>query len=90
MIITESAANAILGIMKKTDLDPETIVLRFDHLDNGALGFTFSKENNPNIQNFHGLKVLLGNNSYMVNTIIDFGEINGKKGIIFMENKNDN
>lgn len=90
MIITESAANAILNVMKKNELDPKLFLLQFDRLKNGALGFTFSMENMHKSREFHGLKILLQPEVNMDGVTVDFGEINGRKGIIFMEKQNDN
>lgn len=84
MEFTQSAANAILTVMKKNNLDPKDFILLFERMDNGTLGFTFSKDK-IHSRVFHGLRVKINSDVGMDNTVVDFGEVAGRRGIIFLE-----
>lgn len=87
MKITESAVNAILEVMKKRKLDPKKIVFDFHLLDNGGIGIGFSRDRHGQVQQYGELTVTIGSDVDMGQTVVDFGEINGRKGIIFLEKK---
>jgi hypothetical protein len=83
MRITESAANVILGVMSNNGLDPKKFLLSFEKLSNGALGFTFIKNEVSEWREFYGLRVNVAIN---MDITVDLGEFDGKKGIIFLAN----
>lgn len=89
MKISESASKVILSIMEKNNLDPKSYYLKFEIMTNGALGFTFTSESEK-CEYHHGLGVCVDASVSMKDTFVDYGEVNGRKGIIFMENKNGN
>ena len=82
MRFTESAANVILEVMSNTGLDPKKFLLNFETLSNGALGFTFSRDDHSECRDFHGLRVSVSGNT--ADITVDLGEYNGKKGIVFL------
>jgi hypothetical protein len=85
MQITESAANAILEAMSNNGLDSKKYLLNFETMDNGALGFTFSRDEESVCKEFHGLRVIAGKN--LDNMAVEFRELKGRKGIVFSEQK---
>ena len=87
MKLTDSAAFAILDVMKMAKLDPKKIVFQFYLLKNGGIGMTFSKDRNGIAQQYGELTVMIGNGIDMNQTKVDYGEMNGRRGIIFLENK---
>jgi hypothetical protein len=89
MKLTDSAAEAILGVMKRRKLDPKKIVFEFRLLENGAVGIGFNQERQGQAQQYGDLTVMIGYGVDMGNTIVDFGEVKGKKGIIFLDNNHE-
>ena len=88
MKITESAANVILAVMSNNGLDPKKFLLNFESLDNGAVGFAFSRGDRSE-REFYGLRVNVCRNTDDIT--VDLGEIDGKTGIVFLtENNNGN
>ena len=91
MKMTESAALAILDIMKQHDLDPKNTSLRLEENKKGAFSIFFSKDLTGSEINIHGLKVLVSRTINKENLIIDFCESpNKQKGLLFREDKNVN
>ena len=86
MKLTESAANAILSVMKKRKLDPKKIVFEFHLLDNGGIGIGFTRDRQGVSQQYGELTVMIGNGVEMGETIVDFGKVNGRMGIILLNN----
>ncbi len=87
MRLTDSAASAILEVMKKRRLDPKQVVFEFNLLDNGGVGIGFTKDRQGTAQQYGELTVMIGNGVEMGDTVVDYGEVNGRNGIIFLENK---
>ncbi len=85
MRLTDSAAAAILEVMKKRRLDPKKIVFEFHRLDNGGVGIGFTKDRQGTAQQYGELTVMIGNGVDMGETVVDYGEVNGRMGIIFLE-----
>jgi hypothetical protein len=85
MKLTDSAVNAILGVMNRRRLDPKKVVFEFHLLDNGGVGIGFTKDRQGESQQYGDLTVMIGNGVNMGDTVIDFGEVNGRTGIIFLE-----
>ena len=88
MKLTESAVAAILNVMKKRRLDPNQVVFEFHLLDNGGVGIGFTRDRQGVSQQYGDLTVMVGNGVNMGNTTVDFGEIKGRMGLIFLENHN--
>lgn len=88
MQITESAANVILKVMSNNGLDSKEFLLNFETLDNGALGFTFSKDDGSESREFYGLRVSVGQS--IGDITVDVSEIDGRHGITFLEGTNAN
>jgi len=86
MKLTDSAATAILDVMKKRKLDPKKIVFEFHLLKNGGVGIGFSRDKHGTSLQYGDLTVIIGNGVDMGNTVIDFGQVNGRMGIIFLDN----
>lgn len=87
MRLTDSAAAALLEVMKNRKLDPKKIVFQFHLLDNGGVGIGFTRDRQGTLQQYGELTVMVGHGVDMGETVVDFGEVNGRKGIIFLENK---
>jgi hypothetical protein len=85
MKLTDSAVTAILDVMKKKRLDPKKIVFEFHLLGNGGIGIGFTRDRQGISQEYGELTVMIGNGVEMGETVIDFGEVNGRMGIIFLE-----
>jgi len=88
MNITDSAWKTIVKIMKSKNLDPKNTFLEIGVFD-GNLGISFTKEPIGNRLQFGELNVVISSDiDYNPNLTIDFGEINNKKGLIFLGEKN--
>lgn len=83
MKITETATNAIIGVMKKKGLDPKKTFLEVG-LFEGNLGMTFSRDRVGRTIQFGDLTVVVQNNVDSDGVVIDFGEVNGRMGLIFL------
>ena len=89
--MTESAALAVLDVMKQHDLDPKDTSLRLEENNKGVFSIFFSKDLTGREINLHGLKVLVSRTINKENLIIDFCESSNKqKGLLFREDKNVN
>ena len=88
--ITEIAAKSILNIMAQRGLD-DTIFALDLRVIRGACGVSFTKDIDGILKDFHGLRVnidplvMKGDDLY-----VDFGEVDGKQGIIFKGGLNAN
>ena len=87
MKITNSAAAAILEVMKKRKLDPKQVVFEFHLLENGGIGIGFTKDRQGTALQYGELTVMIGNGVDMGETTVDYGQVNGRLGIIFLENQ---
>jgi len=86
MKLTDSATAAILDVMKKRRLDPKKIAFEFHLLENGGVGIGFSRDKHGTSLQYGDLTVIIGNGVDMGNTTIDYGEVKGRLGIIFLDN----
>ena len=84
MRITEYAVGAILAVMEKEKLDPEGVYFGIKQMDNGALGIGFTQEPEGRVMEFEQLKVTIANNINVEGVVVDFGEIDGKRGLVFL------
>jgi hypothetical protein len=85
MKLTDSAVTAILNVMKKRKLDTNQVVFEFHLLDNGGVGIGFTRDRQGVSQQYGDLTVMVGNGVNMGNTTVDFGEVKGRMGLIFLE-----
>lgn len=83
MKITDSAINAILNIMKSKELDTKTVFLEIG-IFNGNLGLGFTKELTGKVNFFGELGAIVSEDVDATNIIVDYGEVNKKKGLIFL------
>lgn len=83
MRITESASNAIINAMKSKGLDLKTTYLEIGIFE-GNLGMGFTR--NPigtTIKNGE-LSIVVSSKLDTEGVVIDFGEVNGKLGLVFL------
>lgn len=86
MRFTDEAARAILQIMKRRSLDPRKIVFELSILADGSIGIRFNQDRQGVSHKFGELTVMIDPRLESNQTVIDYGEIEGRKGIIFLEN----
>lgn len=84
MRITDSAAQAILQVMLKKGLDPKNSYLEIG-LFEGNLGLGFTRDRFGKLLQFGLLGVVVSQSVDVTGVVIDFGEINGRKGLVFLE-----
>jgi hypothetical protein len=89
MRLTDSAVEAILQVMIKKDLDPSKTFLEIGVFD-GAMGLGFTNETFGKRKNFGKLGVIISHKIDTTGVVIDFGEIKGRKGLIFLGEDNVN
>lgn len=90
MKITDSAWQTIVKIMKSKNLNPKNTFLEIGVFE-GNLGISFTKEPIGKRLQFGELNVVVsGDVECNPDLVIDFGEINNKKGLIFLGEKNVN
>jgi hypothetical protein len=82
MRITESAAKAILQVMVKKGLNPKQVHFEIGMFD-GSFGIRFNKDRHGKIMQFGPLTVVVADNVDTTGVVLDFGEINGRKGLLF-------
>lgn len=87
MKFTESAVDAILGTMKRKGLSPKEFIFELSIRENGAFGIGFSKDRVGFKHQYGDLVIMVGPNLDMSGITIDFGEIDGRQGIIFLTDK---
>ena len=83
MKITNAAAKAILAVMVKKKLNPEQVAFELK-LSNGVIGIGFNREMIGKKQQFGKLTVIIDQRIDSEGITIDFAEIGGRKGIIFL------
>ena len=83
MKITETAIQAVLDIMKNQKLDPQEVYFEIKLLPNGAVGIGFNRDIDGQIREFGELKTVISPKIDMEGVVVDFGETNGKKGLLF-------
>ena len=84
MRITEYAVDAITGVMEAKGLDVEKCYFSVKQLDNGALGIGFAEEPEGKIMEFGKLRVTIATNINTEGVVVDFGEVEGKQGLVFI------
>lgn len=83
MRITESAVKAILDVMNKKGLNPKKIHLEIGVFE-GGLGLGFTNEGIGQRQHFGDLSVVISHSVDTEGVVMDFGEVDGRKGLIFL------
>ncbi len=83
MEITESAVNSILNIMKSKGLNPKNTFFEIGIFE-GNLGLGFTREKIGKIVKKGDLTIIVASTIESENIKIDFGEVNGKKGLVFL------
>jgi hypothetical protein len=89
MRITESAANAVVQVMIRKGLNPKKTFLEVGVFD-GGLGISFTNERNGNLMQVGPLSVIIASNVDTTGVVMDFGEVEGRKGLIFLGEDNVN
>ncbi len=83
MRITEAAANCILNIMERKKLDPAQVAFEIKIGDRGDLSIGFNRERIGIKHHLGRLMVVVDRKINTERFVVDFKEINGRKGIIF-------
>jgi hypothetical protein len=84
MRLTKYASEAILSVMDRIGLDPAKCYFGVKQLDNGALGIGFTEESEGETTEHGKLRVTIANNVNTENVVVDFGEVDGKQGLVFI------
>ena len=87
MQITETAAQAILEVMKSKGLNPKTAFLEIGVFE-GNLGLGFTRTPIGTTVKKGELSVVVSSQVDTNGVTIDFGEVNGKMGLIFLGEQN--
>jgi hypothetical protein len=89
MKVTDSAQDAILKVMRSKQMEPKSWFFELRLLTNGAIGIGFAREiqNTDSISTFGELSFLVDQNLDTTGMLIDFKEIDGKKGLVFGEDR---
>ncbi len=82
MKITPAAADAILKVMAKKGLNPKKFFLEIGVFE-GNLGLGFTDERHGKVLTFGNLSVVIAHNVDTTGAVVDFGEIDGRKGLLF-------
>ena len=83
MRITEAAAEAILEVMMRKGLNPKSCFLEIGVFQED-LGIGFTNERYGRFLQFGQLGVVISQDIDTTGIVIDFGEIEGRKGLIFL------
>lgn len=83
MRITEAAAEAILEVMTRKGLNPKSYFLEIGIFQDD-LGIGFTDERRGQFMQFGQLGVVIAQDVDTTGVVIDFGEIEGRKGLIFL------
>lgn len=89
MRITDNAANAIVSVMKLKGLNPKDTFLEIGVFE-GNLGMGFSRDAMGKMIKHGELTMVISSEVDSTGVVIDFGEVNGKKGLIFLGEKDVN
>ena len=84
MRVTENATEAIIGVMDSKGLPHKEWALEICTLDNGTLGMGFTKERQGHAIEFGELTVMIADNVDSEGVVVDFGEVEGKQGLVFI------
>lgn len=87
MRFTESATNAILNTMRSKGLDPKTTFLEIGTF-NGNLGIGFTRDKIGRLVSNGDLTIVVASNVDTTGVVVDFGEVGGRKGLIFLGEEN--
>ena len=88
MKISDSARDAILNVMKSQQLDPHVWYFEL-LLSKGAIGIGFTKQlANAEVHQFGELRLAIDQNLDTTGILLDFAEVDGKKGLIFGADNN--
>ena len=82
MRVTDPAADAILKVMQKKNLDPSKYFLEVGVFE-GNLGLAFTKNRHGRALRFGALTVVVASNVDTTGVVVDFREIDGRKGLLF-------
>lgn len=93
MRITDAAVQAILGVMFKKGLDPKKFFLEIGFFANqmgksGKFGIAFTQDVDGQILKFGQLTVIVNHDIDTTGVLIDFGQNNGRNGLIFTGEEN--
>jgi hypothetical protein len=83
MKIKEEAAKAVLQVMQRKGLDPKKHYLEFA-ANNDGITVSFTNERYGKVLQFGELSVCVSPLLDTTGVIVDFGEIEGRKGLIFL------
>ena len=84
--VSESAAKLIVMVMKRHSMS--LMDYAFDvRITRGTCGIGFVREVDGIVKNFYGLRVNI-DPRFTDNMLIDVREIDGKTGLVFLENEN--
>jgi hypothetical protein len=83
MKLTDPAKDAILEVMQRQGLDPEQWYLEFRLLENGAIGLGFTRSSAEQVLEFGDLKLTIDEVIDTKGVMVDYGEMEGKKGLYF-------
>lgn len=89
MRITDSASDAIVKVMKSKGLNPKTTYLEIGVFE-GNLGMGFTRHPIGKIIKQGELSVVLSSAVDTDEIIVDYGEVNGRTGLIFLGEENVN
>lgn len=84
MQFTKSSIDALRHVMKKNNLDKNKIVFEIKS-HNGNLSIRFCPEITGEILFIEDLRIVVDGDLKNAEIVVDFGEVNGKKGIIFLQ-----
>jgi len=85
MRITEDATEAILGVMKNNQLDPQKYSMYFCNPPGGGEGLAFNFVENEIGKHlkFGDLNVILALDVDMEGVVVDLREVDGRTGLVF-------
>lgn len=89
MKFSDSAIEAILKTMESKGLNPQTTFLEVGIFE-GNLGMGFTRDALGKVLQFGSLNVAVASNLDTNEIVVDFGEVSGKKGLIFLGENNGN
>lgn len=87
MVLTKAATEAILDVMMSYGLDPAKFFLEIKE-QNGGIGMGFTPHRGGRPLKFGDLTVLVAYNIDTSGVTVDYREMNGRKGLIFLGENN--
>jgi len=82
MKVTDNAAGALLGVMERVGLDKTTWSIEIKLVD-GYLSMGWTRDKIPPTLKVNDLKVVIAPNIDTTGVVMDYIEIDGKKGLTF-------